>query len=133
MRPNAGESKKMSFRQRTAVLQRYVSISIFVGAASLSSWAHAAPLAIGAVYKVDARTSTVTILGQKYSVANTKLVAGKKTFAAIQGLSLLSPEALVWVDGELNKDGSAKVASLTVLPDRNIPGASQVFVAGLVK
>ena len=121
----------MNFRSRP-VLHRCVVTTVFVAAVSFSSLASAAPLAIGTVDQVDSRTSSIVVLGQKYSVASAKLIAGNKSYPAIQGVRFLSQQSLVWVDGEIAKDGTAKVSSITVLPEANVPGATQVFVAGVV-
>ncbi|MBX5463799.1 MAG: hypothetical protein IRZ28_22265, partial [Steroidobacteraceae bacterium] len=93
----------------------------------------AAPLAIGTVEKFDSKTSTIVVLGQTYQIGSAKLVAGKKTYPASKAIGLLSPGALLWVDGELRQGGKPKVDSLTVLPETNTPGATQLFVAGVVK
>ena len=123
----------MSVISRNSFLQRWVAVSVFASAASFSGLLHAAPLAIGTIEQVDSRASSIVVMGQKYAVGNAKLVAGSKSFPAIQGAGLLAPGALVWVDGEFKKDGSVSVASLTVLSETNIPGATQLFVAGIVQ
>jgi len=123
----------MKILSRTTVLQRCVLATAFAVAASFSDLAHSAPLAIGAIEQFDTRTSSIVVMGQKYSVGSVKLIAGSKSYSAIQGARLLTPGALVWVDGEFQRDGSTKVASLTVLPELNVPGATQVFVAGVVR
>src|SRR5690349_9579997 len=99
----------MKIPSRTTVLQRCVLATAFAYAASFSNLTHAAPLAIGAVEQVDTRTSSIVVMGQKYSVGSVKLIAGSKSYSAIQGARLLAPGALVWVDGELQRDGSTKV------------------------
>jgi hypothetical protein len=90
-------------------------------------------LAIGTIESVDARTSSIVVLGQKYSVGSATLVSGTKSYSAGNAAQFLAPGTLVWVDGELAANGSAKVSSLTLLPEANIPGSTQVFVAGVVK
>jgi hypothetical protein len=122
----------MSLRARD-VLHRSVLTTIFAAAASFSSLIQAAPLAIGTVEQIDTRNSSIVVMGQKYAVGSVKLTAGSKSYPAMQGARLLSSNALVWIDGELKKDGSSKVASLTVLPELNVPGSTQLFVAGIVK
>src|SRR5690349_4797988 len=108
MRPGVGESRAMKIRARVSLPCCAVT-SLFVAAASFSSLAFADPLAVGTIEKIDRANATITVLGQKYSVGSAKLIAGRKTFAAITGAQLLAPEAVVWVDGEFTKDGKAKV------------------------
>ena len=124
----------MSFQSRKCGLSRCVTVSLLAAAAvSISSPLFAAPLAIGTIERIDSRTASIVVMGQTYSVGNATLVAGRKSLPAAQGIRQLSSNALVWVDGELNADGTTKVASLTVLPETNIPGATQLFVAGVVR
>ena len=122
----------MIIRSRNA-LHRCVVTTAFVVAASLSSLVSAAPLAIGTIESIDARTSSIVVLGQKYSVGSAILVSGSKSYSAGKAAQFLAPGTLVWVDGELANNGSAKVASLTLLPETNVPGATEVFIAGVVK
>ena len=121
----------MKIRTRVS-LRRCAVTSLFVAAASFSSLASADPLAVGAIEKIDRANATITVLGQKYSVSTSKLIAGSKSYPALSGVQLLRPDAVVWVDGTLSKDGKAKVSSINVLPETNIPGATQVYVAGVV-
>jgi len=122
----------MIIRSRNA-LQRFAVASAFVYAASFSSLASAAPLAIGTIESIDARSSSLVVLGQKFSVATATLVSGSKSYSAGKAAQFLAPGTLVWVDGELASNGTAKVASITLLPETNVPGSTQVFVAGVVK
>jgi hypothetical protein len=121
----------MKIRTRIS-LHRCAVTSLFVAAASFSSLASAEPLAVGTIEKIDRATSTITVLGQKYSVGTSKLIAGTKSYPAIIGAQLLAPDTVVWVDGTLPKDGKAKVSRINVLPEANVPGATQVYVAGIV-
>ena len=117
---------------RKPVLRCGVAVSALVSAICITNLSHASPLAIGAIENVDSKTASVVVLGQRFSVSSATLVIGTKSFAAAKGVSLLAPSALVWVDGEFRKDGSTQVVSLTVLPERNTPGSSELFVAGTV-
>ena len=124
----------MSNDARTRTLSRSSLISAFVAAAvSFSSLGHASPLAIGTIESFDSRNATVVVLGQRLAIKSATLIAGAKSYPAAHAIRLLQPGAVVWVDGELNKDGTANVASLTVLPETNVPGATQLFVVGVVK
>ena len=123
----------MSTRMRARSSHRTFLALSFVAAAALTTPSFAAPLAIGAVEKFDSKASTIVVLGQTYEVGSATLVAGKKSYPASNAIRLLAPGALLWVDGELRRDGKAKVDSLTVLPETNTPGATQLFVAGVVK
>ncbi len=121
----------MKIRARIS-LHRCVVTSLFLAAASFSSLASADPLAVGTIEKIDRANATITVLGQKYSVGTSKLIAGSKSYPAIYGAQLLVADAVVWVDGTLTKDGKAKVSTINVLPETNVPGATQVYVAGVV-
>jgi hypothetical protein len=118
---------------RTAFLRRSVLTLAFAASVSMADLGVAAPLAVGTVDKFDRNSSSITVLGQNYSVASAKLIAGSQSLPAVQGLRLLASGALVWVDGEFRNDGSTQVSSLTVLPEANVPGSTQLFVAGVVK
>jgi hypothetical protein len=107
--------------------------SIALALASIAHVSVASPLAIGPVERFDSKTASVVILGQSYSIASAKLIAGSKSMPATQGLKSLAAGALVRVDGALGLDGTAKVGSFTVLPETNVQGATQLFVAGVVK
>jgi hypothetical protein len=91
------------------------------------------PLAVGSVERFDSKTSIVVVLGQTYSVSLAKLFAGHTSVPAVLGLRYLAGNRLLRVDGVLRIDGSAQVTSLTVLPDTNVGGATQLYVAGVVK
>ena len=123
----------MSTSARMRALTRSSLIAAFVAAAAFSSISHAAPLAIGAIENLDSRNATVVVLGQRFKIDSATLVAGTKSFAASKAIRFLAPGSLVWVDGELKEDGTACVDSITFLPEANVPGATEVFVAGVVK
>jgi hypothetical protein len=123
----------MVIRVHKTGLRLGFAASALVSSLCISSLSQASPLAIGTIEKIDPKNaSVITVLGQKYSIASAKLVAGNKNLPAAQGVRFLVPGAVVWVDGELKADGSTQVASLTVLPDANVPGATQLFVSGVV-
>jgi len=121
----------MKIRTRISV-NRCVVASVLATAASFSGLASADPLAVGTIEKIDRATSTITVLGQKYSVSTSKLIVGQKSYPAILGAQLLEFDAVVSVDGTLSKEGKAKVSRIDVLPEANVPGATRVYVAGVV-
>src|SRR5262245_24829807 len=123
----------MSTCTRKARLRHSITALAFAASASVANLSHASPLAVGTVEKFDSKSASVVVLGQSYSIASARLTAGSKSLSATQGLRLLAAGALVWVDGEFQSDGTVHVASLTVLPETNVPGSTQLFVAGVVK
>ncbi|HVX91256.1 MAG TPA: hypothetical protein VHC20_06580 [Candidatus Paceibacterota bacterium] len=118
---------------RKAHLRRSAVALAFAASASIATLGHASPLAIGTVENFDSKNGSVVILGQRYPLGSAKLIAGSKSLPAAQGLLLLAPGALVWADGEFRKDGSVQLTSITVLPEINVPGSTQLFVAGVVR
>jgi hypothetical protein len=123
----------MKTSARPRILYASSVISAFVVAATFSGLSHAAPIAIGTVDSFDSSSATAVVLGQRLNIGSATLIAGTKSYSAAKGVRLLTPGAVVWVDGEFKQNGTARVSSLTVLPDLNVPGATQVFVAGVVK
>ena len=118
---------------RKAHLRHGAIALAFAASASVANLSHASPLTVGTVEKFDSKSGSAVILGQTYSIGSAKLVAGSKSLPATQGLRLLASAAVVWVDGEFRNDGTVQVNSLTVLPETNVPGSTQLFVAGIIK
>ena len=107
-------------------------VAAFVFAAiSFTNESVASPLAVGAVEQVDLKNSTVVILGQQFHVSAGTLIASQASYPAAISLTALPQNALVWVDGEERASGS-RVDALIVLPESNVPGASQLLLTGVV-
>src|SRR5688572_12195299 len=89
------------------VSKRYVRTSVLgvFLALVVSTHAVAEPLAIGAVEKYDAKTSTLSVLGQQFNVRSAVLTAGAKTFAVSRASSLATSNALVRIDGTRAPNG----------------------------
>jgi hypothetical protein len=115
-----------------ALLRRVLALSLLMVAVAINSPpAHATPLAIGVVDSVDKRAGTISVLGQRIRIDSAQLVAGSRTLPASKGVSLLAPDAVVWVDGTVSR-GVAHAERVYVLPERNVPGATLLFVAGVL-
>ena len=93
----------------------------------------AAPLAIGAVEQIDLRNSSVVVLGQRFHVGPDTLVTSQASYPNRVSLATMPRNALIWVDGEGRADGTTRVDELVILPESNIPGASQLLVTGVVR
>ncbi|MDB6089760.1 MAG: hypothetical protein JWN85_2544, partial [Gammaproteobacteria bacterium] len=96
------------------------------------NYSSAAPLAIGAIDQIDLRNSSVVVLGQRFHVGSGTLVTSQTTYPNQVLLAAVPRNALVWVDGEENGTGATRVDALIILPESNIPGASQLLVTGVV-
>ena len=105
------------------------AIAAFVASALLGT-AQASTLAVGPLDHVDLRASTVTVLGQTYKIAASTSV--KNSEGTPVSLASLAPYAIVSIDGSESANGSATVLSVTSLPQLDVPGATRLFVAGVV-
>ena len=107
----------------------FPAIAAFV-ATAVATTAHAATLTVGPIEQINLRTSTVTVLGQKFHVARTATI--KSSTGAATTLGSLAPDTLVAIDGAETAQGQATVSSVTSLPQMNVPGATQLLVTGVV-
>ena len=108
-------------------------VAAFVFAAiSFTNESVASPLAVGAVEQVDLKNSSVVVLGQQFHVSAGTLITSQASYPAAISLTALPQNALVWVDGEEKASGSTRVDALIVLPESNVPGASQLLLTGVV-
>jgi len=105
------------------------AIAAFV-ASALVGTAQASTLAMGPIDHVNLKASTVTVLGQTYKVSATTAV--KNSAGAAVALASLAPDTIVSIDGSESASGSATVSSVTSLPQLDVPGATRLFVAGVV-
>ena len=107
-------------------------VSAFVAAAlSLVGKAEAAPLTIGPVEQVDVRSSTIVVLGQTYHVGPSTSVINEAA-GGHSSLSSIAPGTFVVIDGAESAAGGAKVQSIGILSQQNVPGATQLLVTGIV-
>ena len=105
------------------------AIAAFVASALLGT-AQASTLAVGPVDHVDLRASTVTVLGQTYKIAASTSVKNSKGTPV--SLASLAPDTIVSIDGSESANGAATVVSVTSLPQLDVPGATRLFVTGVV-
>ena len=105
------------------------AIAAFV-ASALVGTAQASTLTVGPIEHVNLRASTVTVLGQTYKIAGSTAV--KNSAGAPLDLASLAPDTMVSIDGSESASGSAIVSSLTSFPQLDVPGATRLFVSGVV-
>jgi len=114
---------------RFSVPRTSVSCAATVAAILGLSPAHADPLAVGAIEQIDARTSSVVVLGQRYQLGPKTAVVSE---SSNQPRAPLAVNSIVWIDGTLRANGTTVVDSVTVLSEQNVPGATQLLVSGVV-
>ena len=105
------------------------TIAAFVGTA-LAGAAHAATLAVGPVEQVNLKSSTVVVLGQTYHIDAATVI--KNRAGAAVALGTLAPDTLVSIGGTETAAGQATVQSVESLPQLDVPGATPLFVTGVV-
>lgn len=101
-------------------------------ALALVGGAQAAELAFGPVQQVDVKKSTIVVLGQTFHIGASALVTSQANYPARISLGGVSPGALVWVNGTETPSGTSQVQSVITASELNVPGATQLFVAGVV-
>ena len=101
-----------------------------VVAAALAGSAQAATLAMGPVEQVNAKASTVVVLGQTYKIAPSTTLTSQS--GAAFTLNSLAANTLVMVDGTESAQGVTNVTSVVSLPQLDVPGATQLLVTGVV-
>jgi len=121
----------LSLRTHT---RRYFLCAAAVPLVAISFWntSVASPLAIGSVEQVDPNTSSIVVLGQQYRLDAGTLLTSEAAYPSRLALADFAPNTLVLVDGRQDTTGSFHVDALIALADSNIPGASQLLVAGVV-
>ena len=107
----------------------FSTVAAFVGAA-LAGTAHAATLAVGPVEQVNLKLSTLVVLGQTYHIDAATAI--KNRAGAAVALGTLAPNTLVSIGGTETSTGQATVQSVVKLPQLDIPGATPLFVTGVV-
>jgi hypothetical protein len=113
------------------ISRRTLRLTAGVIAAILCANANAADVfAIGPVEKISADNSFVTVLGQTYSIAQLKSSANHSGLSsALEGMTL---GAYVYISGERASDDSLVAESVGIGNAAYVPGASQVFLSGVV-
>src|SRR5271163_2333393 len=110
----------------------FCAAAIALAAIPYSSESFALPLAVGAIEQVDLKSSSIVVLGQQFHLSASTLITSQAAYPAAVSLAALPQNALVWVDGEEKASGSTHVDALIVLPESNVPGASQLLLTGVV-
>jgi hypothetical protein len=103
-----------------------------LAAISFTNESVASPLAVGAVDRVDLKTSSVVVLGQQFPVGAGTLVTTEASYPRPVSLADVPQNALVWVEGEEKTSGAVSVAAVIVLPETYVAGASQLSLTGVV-
>jgi Domain of unknown function (DUF5666) len=106
--------------------------AITLAAAVHSNPTAAAALAVGAIEQIDLHSSSVVVLGQRFRVGPGTLVTSQASYPNRVSLASVPRDALVWVDGQADATGATHVDALVILPESNVPGASQLVVTGVV-
>jgi hypothetical protein len=88
-------------------------------------------LAIGPVEQVNLKSSTIVVLGQTYNIGPVALSASKSA-RAVTALASISPNSLVAIYGTESPSGKVNVQNVDVLPQMDVPGATQLLVTGVV-
>ncbi len=104
-------------------------VAAFVASAVFGA-AHAATLAVGPVEQVNLKASTLTVLGQTYRIPATSAIRNQA--GAVIGLDALAPDTIVAISGSESSNGSTKVTRVSSLPQLDVPGATKLFVTGVV-
>src|SRR5579872_2606155 len=101
-------------------------------ALTFAGGAQGAELAFGPVQQINVKTSTLVVLGQTFHIGPHTLVATKANQAGHISLGDLSLGALVSVNGTETRSGKSQVQSVIAASELNVPGATQLYVAGVV-
>jgi hypothetical protein len=110
----------------------FCAAAIVLAAISFTNESVASPLAVGAVDRVDLKTSSVVVLGQQFQVGAGTLVTTEASYPRPVSLADVPQNALVWVEGEEKTSGAVSVDAVIVLPESYVPGASQLLLKGVV-
>jgi hypothetical protein len=93
--------------------------------------AQAGQLAFGPVSQVNLKSSTIEVLGQTYHVGSSAF-GTKATSSGVASLASIAPGTLVSINGVETASGAAAVQGIARLSQLNVPGATQLFVTGVV-
>ena len=120
-------AKSGRFLGRNALLW---SCAVATTAVAVGS-AQAGQLAFGPVSQVNLKSSTLVVLGQTYHVGPSAL-STRTTSAGVGSLASIAPGMLVSISGVETAKGAATVQGIARLTQQNVPGATQLFVTGVV-
>ncbi len=98
---------------------------------ALAGKVQAAPLAMGPVEQVNVRSSIVVVLGRTYHVGPATSIVSNAARTRV-ALSSITPGTLVVIDGTESATGAEIVQRIAILPEQNVPGATQLLVTGVV-
>ncbi len=101
------------------------STAIFAGSALAGS------LAIGPVEQINLRSSTIVVLGQTYHLSPSAHILDRASSYAV-ALGSIAPGTLVVVDGAESAAGKTSVQDVILLPQLDVPGATQLLVTGVI-
>ena len=104
-------------------------VAAFVASAVVGV-AQAGTLAVGPVEQVNPKASTIAVLGQTYKLGPTTSI--KTQAGEPLALNLLAPDTIVAVEGAESAHGVATVTDVISLPQLDVPGATRLFVSGVV-
>ncbi|MFZ0500892.1 MAG: DUF5666 domain-containing protein, partial [Steroidobacteraceae bacterium] len=102
---------------------------LLAGGAGFSNATQAGALAIGPVQQVNAKSSTLVVLGQTYSLASSARISASGSAVTLRSLK---PGTLVAVYGTESPHGAVDVLDVVALPQLNVPGATHLVVTGIV-
>ena len=105
------------------------AVAVFV-AAALVGKAQATTLTLGPVEQVNVKSATLVVLGQTYHIVPSTVI--KSQGGVPMSLAALSPNMLVSIDGAETATGQATIQSITSLSQQYVPGATHLFVTGVV-
>ncbi|MGB6488107.1 MAG: DUF5666 domain-containing protein, partial [Steroidobacteraceae bacterium] len=121
------KSRISSWRRRLAGGASASAIAV-----ALLSSAQAGELAFGPVQQVNLKASTITVLGQTFHVGSTAVISSQAKHLSSITLNSISVGTLVSVSGVEASNGNALVQTVTTSSGLNTPGATRLFVAGVV-
>ena len=102
---------------------------LLAGSTVFAGDAQAGALAVGPVQQVNVKSSTLVVLGQTYHLSPSAQI--KATGSAVT-LGSLTPGVLVVVNGTESPRGAVDVQNVVALSQRDVPGATQLLVTGIV-
>ena len=105
------------------------ALAFLAGTAGYASDAQAGTLAIGPVEQVNAKSSTLVVLGQTYHLGASAQI---RVAGSAATLGSVTPGTLVVVEGTESARGAVDVHDVVTLAQLNVPGATKLLVTGVV-
>ncbi|MHB1869816.1 MAG: DUF5666 domain-containing protein, partial [Steroidobacteraceae bacterium] len=105
------------------------AVAVFV-AAALVGKAQATTLTLGPVEQVNVKSATLVVLGQTYHIVPSTVIRSQG--GVPMSLASLSPNMLVSIDGAETATGQSTIQSVTSLSQLYVPGATHLFLTGIV-